>query len=83
MTSTIEVDVRTEQVLEALGPRDRRRHPVDALARDVAVADVGQRERGRRREDQPGDGLADRAETEERDVHAVIIRAASGRESAL
>ena len=70
-----QVDVRAEQVLEALRPRDRRRHPVDALARDLAVADVGQRERGRRGEDQPGDGLADRAETEERDVHAVIIRA--------
>ena len=59
------------------------RHPVDALARDVPVADVGQRERCRRGEDQPGDGLADRAETEEGDVHAAIIRAASGRGSAL
>ena len=63
MTSTIEVDVGTEQVLEVAPSRHRRGHPVDALARDLAIADVGQREPEADEED-PGDGLADRAETE-------------------
>ena len=67
-----DVGVRLEHVVGALGPRHVAGDPRRALPRDVAVEDVGQAHAGRRLLGQdPGDGLADGAETEERDTVGV------------
>jgi hypothetical protein len=64
-----DVHVRAEDVVGMLGPRDVARDPRRALPGDIPIEDVGEPHTGRRLLGQdPGDGLANGAEAEERNA---------------
>ena len=66
-TITSTSSVRTSD--EVVGPADRRRDPVDPLARDIAIADCHQLELTRLQvEHQPRHGLADGSESHDGDT---------------